>query len=59
MVSITLNFTDEQAQALAPAVRDMARQLALNPDVQRKLGELDPAEVEGWPIKQQAKLVIY
>lgn len=60
MVEITLKFTDEQAAAMVDAIRHEAEALARNPDVQAKLPEgITVEDVKGWPVKRQAKLVIY
>lgn len=60
MIQITLNFTEQQAQAMAPAIEAEARNLLRNPDVLLKLPDgVTAADVESWPIRRKAKLVIY
>lgn len=64
MVSITLQFTDEQAQRLAPAVDHQARQLLQNPDVQAKLSQVvanggGPISIDDLSMRKRAKLVLY
>lgn len=60
MATITLHFTDQQVQDLREAVAFEAVMLARNPDIAPLLPEgTTLQDVEGWPIKRQAKLVIY
>lgn len=64
MITISLSFTDEQAQRLAPAVEFQARQLLRNPDVQARLGVLvnsegGPVTIDDLTHRQRAKLVLY
>ncbi len=60
MIEITLSFSDEQAQKMKAAVMAEAQLLAVNPDVRAKLPPgTTPAEVAEWPIKKQARLVLY
>ncbi len=60
MITVSLNFEDEQGQALGPAVKARAAELMRNPDVLARLPEgLAASEVQAWPVVRQAKLVLY